>query len=265
MRENSMNRSHRKKGFTLIELLVVVAIIAVLIAILLPALGSARQRANEIVCQNNMRSSGQASSFFANENNERLEVYHNLPNSTVYSLPGEYYWSNLLIAKKYLPDHKSLLCPTMKPTADEAFDQYRTFGARIDTLCNTAYSQPGRPSEYFMEVSIKGSTLYRNDYIQINRISDFSRFFYIADSVFPPGWGDWTGTQNGCLYFVAGATSAYMCHSNGQTLNAWFFDGHAAALNRGRFLNFAKTDLPADPNNDHISVRNMNLEVDYLN
>lgn len=52
-----MNR--QKNGFTLIELLVVVAIIAVLIAILLPAISKARLTAQTLVCTNQLRSFGQ--------------------------------------------------------------------------------------------------------------------------------------------------------------------------------------------------------------
>lgn len=58
----------RKHGFTLVELLIVVGIIALLIAMLLPALSAAREAAKRISCASNLRQLGQAEYMYANEN-----------------------------------------------------------------------------------------------------------------------------------------------------------------------------------------------------
>ena len=63
--------SRPRHGFTLIELLVVISIIALLIAMLLPALGGARQAGQNVVCQSNNRSLGFAASMHF-EDTQRL-------------------------------------------------------------------------------------------------------------------------------------------------------------------------------------------------
>ncbi len=79
----------KQKNFTLIELLVVIAIIAILAAMLLPALNKARERARQTTCINNLKQQGTQMTYYIDEYNGYI-----VPAKTARLPSGAGYWTH---------------------------------------------------------------------------------------------------------------------------------------------------------------------------
>lgn len=215
----------RKPLFTLVELLIVIAIIAILAAILLPALTKAREKAQAIKCLSNLKQNGTYVSMYADANNGIFSMYQNGPEE----------WNSMLALIKrqgYTEAGPTFVCPLTKPGKYDI-----TLGVNEANAYTYGANLTGRPlywgTERSLEPSDGGSYMVPGMggsvpgfwYIKIDKLRFASRFHLMFDSL-----DILTGMQT---FFVTNIKKVNTPHN--QRANILFADGHVNTEKRTYF------------------------------
>jgi prepilin-type N-terminal cleavage/methylation domain-containing protein len=174
----------RRGAFTLVELLVVIGIIAVLVAMLLPALQKAKEAANLTACQSNLRQIGIAVIAYAQSNREWLPPADATNNTHAYigrSYGTTFGWTRRLAADKYL----SASPESQKARSDVFFCPNDTVSTLLLNSDGTPADIPAGVSSYRM-IWTRGAT--NTDGTSLGgthfdtTVSNAQRFDYPADA-----------------------------------------------------------------------------------
>jgi prepilin-type N-terminal cleavage/methylation domain-containing protein/prepilin-type processing-associated H-X9-DG protein len=207
-------------GFTLIELLVVIAIIAILAAMLLPALAKAREKARAISCINNLKQVTLSALMYADDSREYLPSYYMYPSRSggTYTTADIPYMNKKLGYTSYAYRYWMDVC--MKYTNDsEVFQCPNVVGRWYGGYGWSVYG-----AGYVMNMPTRFGGIY--DGITLSLVAHPSELPMVADSwpaaTNPSNWVNYWKPTSGPNYFIY----APVAHNEGA--NCGFVDGHAA-------------------------------------